>query len=239
MLKALLLDLDGTLIDIDGDRFLEEYIERAAGWMEPLVAPERFSQAVWTAAIPLMVTPHPGVSNKSVLWDALSKALEVPGDRLLAHFEEQLHPDRLKGILPGGQARAGAQELVELAGHLGLKRVVATMPIYPEVVVRERLARGGLADIPWDFIATEEMDAVKPHPEYWEAVVRAAGVSAEECLVVGDDFFRDIRPAPAASATFYVGPEFKGLKTGPTGTLTDLAASLSLDSAVPAKGESG
>lgn len=229
MLKALLLDLDGTLIDLDGDQFLESYIERVAQWMRPFVDPDEFARAVWVAAIPVMAKEHPHQSNRQVLWQALEQELSVPAPILEQHLSVELRRQNLVSISPGGQPMQGARELTSLGQSLGLKLALATMPIYPEIVVRERLRRGGLDNFGWDFIATEEMHAVKPQEQYWEAIMAAVGARPDECLIVGDDFFRDIRQAPPGASTYYVGNRYPGLDPGPSGTLSDLVRQLERD----------
>lgn len=222
MVKALLIDLDGTLLDLDGDAFLESYIDAVAGYLAPVVDPERFSQAVWAGSIPMMTRPHPLRSNGRVLWEGVGEYLGLPPATLEERVKRRLADEDLAAIYPGGEAVAGARELLLLGARFEIKLALATMPIYPEAVVRERLRRAALADIPWDFIATEEMDAVKPEAAYWAAIMDALHVAPDECLVVGDDYFRDIRQVPAGTHTFYVGPLHPGLDPGPAGTLTDL-----------------
>lgn len=41
----------------------------------------------------------------------------------------------------------------------------------------------------------QELGAAKPDPEYYRRLVRAAGVSASECVMVGDRIDKDIAPA--------------------------------------------
>ncbi|MCL8208751.1 MAG: HAD family hydrolase [Actinomycetia bacterium] len=220
---ALLLDLDGTLLDLDGNDFLDDYTRAVAAWMAPLVPPERFESVLLAAAVPVMVGRHPGRSNREVLWDALGRALDIAPDRLWAHFEGFLATD-LSRIHPGGGPRPGARRLVAAARARGLKLAVATMPIYPRVVVAERLRRAGLADIPWDLVATDEMHTVKPDPEYFREIADRLEVAPAACLMVGDDYFQDIPARRAGMATFYVGPELSNLDVGPRGTLDQLAA---------------
>ncbi len=223
-LRALLLDLDGTLLDLDGDWFLEEYLAALSEWMAPVVDPGRFAEALWSAAIPVMVdrAGHPGRSNRDVLWQALSDTLQVDPAVLQERFGVFVDGD-LTQIAPGGAAREGAHELVAAGRAGGFKLAVATMPIYPRRVVDERLRRANLQDVPWDLVATDAMESVKPHPAYYQELADRLGVSPPECLMVGDDYFRDIAARRVGMATAYVGAPQPGLDTGPAGTLTDWA----------------
>jgi FMN phosphatase YigB (HAD superfamily) len=43
--------------------------------------------------------------------------------------------------------------------------------------------------------AFEDMHAAKPHLEYYQEILDRLGRRAEECIMVGDDWERDITPA--------------------------------------------
>ena len=222
MVRAWLLDLDGTLLDLDGDAFLEAYLQEVAQWMAPIVDPARFTEALWSAAIPVMVnrTGHPGRSNSDMLWAALADALQTPAATLWQRFEEFVQGD-LTRIYPGGSPMPGAHDLVAVGRARGMKLAVATMPIYPRPVIDERLRRAGLLDVPWDLVATDAMESVKPQPAYYQEIADRLQVAPTECLMVGDDYFRDMAARKVGMATAYVGPPLVGVDTGPSGTLTD------------------
>lgn len=222
MLRALLMDLDDTLLDLDGDQFFEAYIEALTRWMHPLVPAEVFGEALWSAAIPLMVKEHEGISNREVLWQALGDRVNLPPRDLEQRFLEFIAGD-LSRIFPGGRAQPGAHRLLEFARTQGWQLAVATMPIYPRRVVDERLRRAGLDRQPWNLVATYEMCTVKPHPSYYLEVAEILGTSPKECLMIGDDYFRDIAPArDVGMETYYVGSSVPGLSVGPSGSLVDL-----------------
>jgi FMN phosphatase YigB (HAD superfamily) len=231
-IEALLLDLDGTLVDIDGDAFLEAYLDAAAAGLNDLVDPDRFREALWSAAIPLMVEPHASRTNADALWAALADLLDTPAPTLRARVDAWLAETDLTRILPGGGPVPGAHRLITAARRRRLRLAVATMPIYPLAVVQERLRRGGLADVPWDVVATEEMHAVKPQPAYWLELADRLAVTPAACLVVGDDYFRDMAAREVGMQTFYVGPPLPGLNTGPGGSLEVLAARLEAVAAI-------
>ena len=223
MIRALLFDLDGTLVDIDGDAFLDAYVDELAHHLASVVDPAQFVDALMSAAAPLLTRPHRDETNREVLWAALAETLEVPLAKLTRGRDAFPHA-RLPLILPGGQAQEGAHAVIAAARRRGLSLAVATMPIYPLPVIRERLRRGGFEDIPWDFIANEEMHAVKPHREFFHEVAERLGVSPDECLMVGNDYFQDIAARRYGLATYYIGPALAGVNVGPSGTLTEFAA---------------
>lgn len=221
-LAAVLFDLDGTLLDLDGDEYMDQFIWGASQGMAPLVNPEAFREAILVAAIPAVARAHPGVSNRRVLWDTVAQVLNLPTATLEERFD-QVTSRHLKEIYPGGGPMHGAHRVVNWARQAGLKLAVATMPIYSRHVVDERLERAGLADVPWDFIATDAMDTVKPRPPYFRAIAEALAVPAASCLMVGNDYFQDVPARRVGMETFYTGPLYPTLEVGRHGSLHALA----------------
>lgn len=221
MLKAILFDLDGTLLDLDGDAFLEAYIDGLSHELHPWVSEAAFRQALWSAAVAAMTKSHPNSTNQEVLVQSLGEQLDVsPGD-LLQRIEHFNHT-KVHSVLPGGQPRPGARHAVEAAQSLGLKVAVATTPIYGAPVIQERLRRARLDDIHWDLIATDRFCSTKPHPDFFREVALRLDVAPDDCLMVGDDAFNDLSASNVGMATFYVGRSMGGLQVGDQGTLFDV-----------------
>ncbi len=224
MIQAVLFDLDETLLDLNGDLFLEAYIDALAEFMPPLMAPDQFRQALWSAAASLGPS-HPEMTNAEMLWTSIGAQTGHPPDQVAARVDAFTQTD-LSLILPGGGPVVGARPAVESARAAQLKVVVATNPIYPSEVIHERLRRAQLDDIEWDGIATWDFHSTKPYPAYYVEWTRRLQLAADECLMVGDDYFNDIPARDIGMQTFYVGAPLTGIDVGPSGSLIDLATSI-------------
>ncbi|PSR32594.1 MAG: hypothetical protein C7B46_13585 [Sulfobacillus benefaciens] len=227
MLKAILFDLDQTLLDLDGDAFLDAYVEALADHMAPLVSPEAFRKALWSAATAALAVEHPGRTNHAVIWETIAAQLPVSAESL----EQQataFNATHLAHVYPGGGPKPGAHAVIHAARQRHLAMAVATTPIYDVTVIRERLRRAGLDTVSWDLIASDTFYTTKPHPTYFVEVATRLGVAPRECLMVGDDFFADLPARQVGMATFYVGPLQRDLPVGPHGTLIDLATQLAV-----------
>lgn len=223
MLKAILFDLDGTLLDIDGDAFLEDYITKLARYLHPWVDSEAFVQALWSAAAGALAAPHPHKTNRTALTEALGEPLDVSPTEL-SHRIDAFSLSSADTILPGGRPMPGSRRAVTAAQALGLKIAVATTPIYHLAVVRNRLVRAELDDVSWDVIATDQFHSTKPYPAYFEEVAERLGVPPESCLMVGDNPFDDMAAKTVGMTTYYTGRPMGSLNVGRSGTLLDLAA---------------
>jgi len=210
VLSAVLFDLDGTLLDIDLDPFLNDYFAVLA----PVVAdvlghdPEDSTglRAV-IAATESMSGIHVGQTNRDAFnaeFERLTGTdLRAPElQALLDSFYAQTFP-KLRGST---EPLPGAVEAVETALGLGLKVAIATNPIFPICAVRERMRWAGLEHSGVHVVtAYEEMCATKPHATYYTQTAELLGVDPRTCIMVGDDRVLDMSAADIGMRTFYVG----------------------------------
>jgi FMN phosphatase YigB (HAD superfamily) len=74
----------------------------------------------------------------------------------------------------------------------------------------------------------ENMHATKAHPAYYREIMTLLGRQPDECLMVGDDWVRDIAPAASVGIPVYWiaensdTPPGDDLRLGGQGTLADL-----------------
>jgi HAD superfamily hydrolase (TIGR01509 family) len=233
-MRAVLFDLDGTLLDLDVSAFLGRYyrlLEQAALDLAPAAttASADFMRCV-TLAVDEMMGAHPGVTNRDVFYASM---LRNTGIDLHAHWDvfDRFYREVFPTLNKTASPVPGARQAVQTARELGLKVAVATNPIFPLVAIEQRIAWAGLDDVPFDAVtAYEDMCACKPHPAYFIQTAELLGVAPEECVMVGDDANLDMAAAQTGMVTYYVGNErdvacgFRGDLTGLAGLLPSLAA---------------
>lgn len=194
-LDAVLFDLDGTLLDVDGEAFLDAYVEALAGFWG---APEQatFQQLVMAAAVPIF-TPHPRQTNGGVFRRHLARYLGLTEEAVMQRMRD-FDNVGVRGIDIPHRPVPGARGCVQACLELGLRVAVATTPIYTPEVISLRLEWAGLADLPWHLVTHSEiMHACKPHPAYYVEAARLLDAPAAACVMVGDDASQD-GPALAA-----------------------------------------
>lgn len=223
-MRAILFDLDGTLLDLDLSGFLKRYFTALDEASAPLAAahPPGEFMASLHRAVGRMMDPHPGETNEQVFYRELR---ETTGVDLREHWPiyERFYTEVFPTLAGTSGPASGAREAVTTALDLGLKVAVATNPIFPRVAVEHRLAWAGLTDVAFDVVTTyEEMLACKPHADYYRQTAAMLGVPPAECLMVGDDRALDMPAADVGMRTYYVGDD-PDAAAGLRGTLAELA----------------
>jgi FMN phosphatase YigB (HAD superfamily) len=230
-MRAVLFDLDGTLLDIQLGEFIGRYFSALAS-----SASDRYGELDLVAAVrastEAMMAVHAGITNRDAFYaDFLDRtAIDLGRDW---PFFEAFYRDVFPSLREGARPSKGARRSLETARELDLRTAVATNPIFPRLAVHHRLGWAGIDPAEVDIITTyEEMHACKPHASYFRETAAMLGVNPSECLMVGDDRYLDLAASDVGMRTFYVGSEADA-RADFRGDLDDLADLLRRLTAAP------
>lgn len=203
--KAILFDLDGTLLNSNMQTFLPAYLRALSARVAHIAPAEQFVSHL-LAATQAMVVNDGRATNAEVFAQAFYPFAGRGREELEPIFEAFYAEDfpRLRELTrPVPDARA----TVAAAFAAGYDVVIATNPLFPETAIHQRLIWAGVADFPYKLVTTYENSYhAKPNPAYWAAICRYLGHPPAACLVVGDEHM-DMVAAHAGCPTYLVpGP---------------------------------
>jgi FMN phosphatase YigB (HAD superfamily) len=232
MIKAVLLDLDDTLLANPTRRFTGNYLGLLDRFLRERLGMDGIIDGLMAGTRAVIQNGNPLKTNWETFYEVLDPLLPVGRavfDPAVNEFYRTVYPQ----LEANTQKRPGARRLVNWLLDQGHAVVVATNPFFPRIAIEQRLAWAGLPvnEVPFALVtALENMHYAKPHPAYYEEVLARLGFQADEAIMVGDDWENDIIPAWQAGLNTYwvvsdgAGPPPPGrIQPDGYGTLADFA----------------
>lgn len=192
MIKAILFDLDGTLLPMDQDVFINAYLGGMAKKMAPYgYDPGLLAKTVWkgTAA---MVGNTGEESNETVFWQVFCS---VFGEKALE--DQPIFEDFYRNEFQQVQKSCGfdprSASCIREIKEMGLQTILATNPLFPALATHSRVRWAGLNVDDFALITTYENSChCKPNPAYYQDILGSMNLKPEECLMVGNDATEDM-----------------------------------------------
>ena len=209
MIKAVLLDLDDTLIATRIDTFFPLYLRELGEYSSRFAPPEEFIERLMGAFYKTIRAYEPSDPLYPRLMRHLTSAFGIDEAALDLHFDA-FYGERYGALRGNIQPRAGSLRLLDLLFERGIQVVVATNPGLPYAAISQRMAWGGIPPERYNFAlitSLEEMHFGKPYAEYYAEIAARLDVEPGEALMVGDDWGNDIVGAAEAGLhTYWVTP---------------------------------
>lgn len=201
--QVVLFDLDGTLLDIDMDLFLQHYFRVMMAMAKEKELPYKELPGLVNEAVQAMVfNRDAGKYNWEVFDENFYpryQADEAVMRQFFLDFYEYGFP-KLKNYC---SQFPRIPEIMQMVFDRGKTVVIATNSLFPNTAINQRLNWAGVDKYPYALVTTyDNMHYTKPHLEYYEEICGYIGVSPSECLVVGNDVGEDIVASRLGMSTF-------------------------------------
>ena len=191
-LKAVLFDLDGTLLPMDQDLFMKYYFGELAKKLVPLgYNKDTLVADVWTGT-KAMVMNDGSKTNEEAFWDKFATLVGEDCRKDLPVFDDFYKNEFCKAI-NACQPTAAAKEVIDLLKASGKRIILATNPLFPAVATENRIGWAGLSTDDFELITTYENSCYcKPNPKYYMEILEKTRLKPEECLMVGNNAEEDM-----------------------------------------------
>ncbi len=207
MIRALLVDLDDTLLENDLGRFLPAYFGLLSEALSAFGPREKILPAVLEGTRAMLGNQDPSRTLAESFYQSFSAATGAKSEpirRAIAGF----YAGAYAGLRELTSPKAGAPDLLREAKRLGWAVVVATNPLMTRHAIEQRLAWAGVGDQLPDLALVTDVERfhfAKPHPAYFAEVLGRLGLLPEEAVMVGNDLTEDLEPAASLGcAVFHV-----------------------------------
>ena len=191
-IEAVLFDLDGTLLGVDMHTFISNYLAGLAARLEDLAHSRQVTEKMRDAVVDMLTRVAGQLTLEQRMLTHLQQSLAIPPHRYhqaLADFCQ----DNLPGLASCIQEHPLSRPLLKACQRFDWKVVLATNPIFPRPVIDARIKWAGLEPDFFHFVTDYETSRhCKPHLEYFQEILARLDVSAESCLMVGNDSWHDM-----------------------------------------------
>ncbi|WP_417230603.1 HAD family hydrolase [Thermophilibacter sp.] len=213
MIKAVLFDLDDTLLRLNLTAFIARYV---AGTTRLLASVARTSPVAlgvpYVRAFLAMDAQdrEDSLTNEQLFNRTMLETCGIPLDDpviadLMSYYETQIVPG-FSGGLVAARPVPGAREAIEAVHEADLICALATNPTFSLDCDRARMGWAGVSEDDFALISTySNSTRCKPSVRYYQEFANQLGVRLDECLMVGNDAARDIVRPDCGLRTAYVG----------------------------------
>lgn len=201
MLKAVLLDLDNTLIIFNEPGFYRRFFGRMAETFADLMPADVLSRKIIDATTALKEN-NGAMLNRDWFSRAFAAGENLPmgrfWNRWMTFYQDTYSPFGVAVTVPSGQA-----DMLDRLACSGLTLVIASNPIFPRIALERRMAWGGIDPSVFSLLThMENMSFVKPRAGYYRSIGEMIGVAPEDCLMVGNDPVNDMAAAMVGMRTY-------------------------------------
>lgn len=228
MIRAILFDMDGTLLPMDTKQFEKLYFKSLAAKLAPLgYEPQALIQGVW-AGTKQMILNDGHQTNYDAFW---GKFAELFGDEAVndvKRFDEYYTKEFIAAKDACGYNATAVQVVRELKAK-GYQLILATNPLFPLVGQQSRLSWAGLSTDDFEYVSHyENSHFCKPNPDYYREILAKFNLDANECLMIGNDVDEDMITKDLGMQVFLVtdcliNAHGKDISAYPHGNFDDLA----------------
>ena len=203
-MKAILFDLDGTLLPLDEKLFVDIYFtELSKVFSDYNIDSKKLVETIWTATGD-MIKNDGKKTNEEVFWDRFESVIDADVSNvkgLLADFYANQFFNKVKR---SSTENSLAKVAVELAKKNRRKVILATNPVFPEDAL-VRLKWTGLDVDDFDYVTHYSNSSFsKPNPKYYLDLCEKFDVEPKDCLMIGNDEREDIFAASSIGMNCYL-----------------------------------
>ena len=226
---TVLFDLDGTLLPMDQDTFINAYF----GGLVRKLMPHGYDKdtligAIWSGT-KTMIKNTGERMNEEAFWDEFCRIFGEKSKDDIPLFDEFYANDFCKVQTSCGFDKRAA-EVIKAINNKGLRVALATNPLFPSTATEQRIAWAGLSPKDFEIFTTyENSHYCKPNPDYYREVMAKLKVYPEECLMVGNDVSEDMIAETLGMKVFLltdclINKENKDISLYPHGGFEELLA---------------
>ncbi|MGM0411360.1 MAG: HAD family hydrolase [Bacillota bacterium] len=189
---TILLDLDGTLLSIDMDRFLKSYFKLITNEFKDIKSEEEFHKILMKAT-EKMIKNDGEKSNESVFKKSFFSMLNVDNNEEIMERFDYFYENEYRKLKDEFELNNNSSQLIEILKNADKTLVLATNPLFPEKAIIQRVKWAGIDADVFDYITSyEKMHYSKPNPKYYKEIIEKLNIEAKNAIMIGNNLREDM-----------------------------------------------
>lgn len=207
-MKAIFFDLDGTLLPLDEELFVDIYFaELSKVFSVYNIDSKKLVENIWTATHEIIKNDGKR-TNEEAFWDKLNSNINIELSDVKEVLKKFYANEFFTKLKKCSTENSLAKVAVELAKKNGRKVVLATNPVFP-IDALVRLKWTGLDIDDFDYVTHYGNSSFsKPNPKYYLDLCKKLDVEPKDCLMIGNDERQDIFAASNAGMNCYLVTDY-------------------------------
>lgn len=202
MIKTVFFDLDGTLLPLDMEAFMNAYFQEVGRAFNSTMEPKVLINMIMKATEYMVGNLEPYKTNREVFEEELERLMGKDISTLMEKFLHFYATD-FRNIRQIVSPEPICKKVVGTLVNKGYDVILATNPLFPRIAIEERVRWAGIETKVFKTITVfEEMHFCKPNLEYYKEIMEIINTEPECCLMVGNDVEEDMVAGQLGMKTF-------------------------------------
>jgi len=202
--KTALLDLDGTLLPMEIDDFLNAYFKLLTDEFSGIFEAKEFINNLMYAT-EQMINNNGEKVNSEIFIEEFFALFQVDNQQEIMEKFDFFYKERFPLLKSQVNHKGLSSRLIEILKEEGYSLVLATNPIFPAEAIEERLRWVNVNPEDFSLITNyENMHYCKPNINYYKEIIEKLDLKAADCLMIGNDAQEDMVVADLGIKTYLV-----------------------------------
>ena len=204
MRDTFLFDLDGTLLPLDIEEFMNIYFSEMGKHFHDMIDGKRLTEYV-LASTEVMVSNLDRRPNEEKFMEHFSKLVGLDD---LTEYKEKFdlfYDDKFDRVRECVAQVPLIKDAIEILKSKGYNLVIATNPIFPIKAIHKRVEWAGLDIEDFSYISCYQKNcSCKPQIRFYQEVLDAIGKEPQDCYMVGNDVQEDLVAGDLGIETYLI-----------------------------------
>ena len=186
-MDTFLFDLDGTLLAMNQDEFIDGYFKGVADKILPFGIDSKTMIGVIWEGTNAMIKNDGTMYNCVRFWQ---RATDILGERIreLEDVFFDYYKNEFQNMKSSTKLNPLAKVCIDILKAKGYRIILATNPLFPPIATHSRIYWAGLDPSDFELITTYDNSSYcKPSEDYFREILSSRGLSEEQCIMVGND----------------------------------------------------